>query len=71
MQTYLENQQTLSSLLEQAQREGSVRIRRADGKVFVLKPEEAMRSALDVGGINLNISTKEIVDFIREGRDRE
>jgi uncharacterized protein (DUF433 family) len=28
------------------------------------------RSALDVAGLNLNISTKEIVEFIREGREK-
>ena len=72
MQTYQENQQqSLSFLLEQAQREGEVRIQRADGQVFVLKPEApSMRSALDVASINLNVSTKEIIEFVREGRER-
>lgn len=71
MQTYQENQQqSLSFLLEQAQREGEVRIQRADGQVFVLKPETAKGSALDVASIKLNVSTKEIIEFIREGRER-
>ena len=71
MQVYQENQhQSLSFLLEQAQREGEVRIQRADGQVFVLKPEGAKRSALDVASIKLNVSTKEIIEFIREGRER-
>jgi hypothetical protein len=71
MQTYQENQQqSLSFLLEQAQREGEIRIQRADGQVFVLKPELTKRSALDVAGIKLNISTEEVVQFIREGRER-
>jgi hypothetical protein len=71
MQTYHEDQQkNLSFLLEQAQREGEVRIQRTDGKTFLLKPEPTNRSALDVPGIKLNVSTAEIVQFIREERER-
>ncbi|HXG65202.1 MAG TPA: type II toxin-antitoxin system Phd/YefM family antitoxin [Blastocatellia bacterium] len=70
MQTYHENQQSLSFLLEQAQREGEIRIQRANGQIFILKPETVKRSALDVAGIKLNVSTAEIVQFIREGRER-
>ena len=70
MQTYLETQENLSVLLERANEEGEVRIKRADGKVFVLKPEEKKRSAFDVAGINLGVSTQEIVEFVREGRER-
>ena len=70
MQTYHENQQSLAFLLEQAQREGEIRIQRADGQVFVLKPEAASRSALDVAGVKLSVSTEEIVKVIREGRER-
>jgi len=70
MQTYSETQESLSALLERASKEGEVRIRRDDGQVFVLKPEKSSRSALDVAGIDLGISTKEIVEFVREGRER-
>lgn len=70
MQTYLETQESLSVLLERARAEGEVRIKRADGEVFVLKPEKAKRSAFDVAGINLGVSNKEIVEFVREGRER-
>lgn len=68
MQTYLETQQSLAVLLEQARQEGEVRIRREDGQTFVLRPEHVKRSPLDVEGINLSVSTDEIVGFIREGR---
>lgn len=68
MQTYLETQQPLSVLLEQARQEGEVRIRREDGQTFVLKPENVKRSALDVEGVELGISTDEMIGFIREGR---
>jgi hypothetical protein len=70
MQTYLETQESLSVLLERAREEGEVRIRRTDGQIFVLKPENPQRSALDVAGIDLGISTNEIVEFVREGRER-
>jgi hypothetical protein len=71
MQTYTESeQQNLSVLLEQAARDGEVRIQRADGTTFVLRPEETKPSALDVTGIDLNLSKQEIVEFVREGRER-
>lgn len=71
MQTYFEDQQqSLSFLLEQAQREGEVRIQRADGQVFVLRPEKVKRSALNVLSIKLSVSTDEIIEIIREGRER-
>lgn len=68
MQTYLEDQQSLSALLEQAGLKGEVRIQRADGQVFVLKREGAQRSPLDVEGVKLGVSTEEILEFIHEGR---
>lgn len=70
MQTYLENQQSLSALLEQADLKGEVRIQRADGQIFVLKRDTAQRSPLDVEGVSLGISTKKIIEFIHEGRKR-
>ena len=70
MQTYLETQENLSVLLERADEQGEVRIKRDNGQMFVLKPEKRKRSAFDVAGIDLGVSTKEIVEFIREGRER-
>ena len=70
MQTYSETQENLSVLLERAREEGEVRIRRTDGQIFVLKPEKIKRSSLDIVGIDLGVSTKEIVEFVREGRER-
>ncbi len=70
MQTYLETQENLSGLLERASEQGEVRIQRRDGQVFVLKAENKKRSAFDVAGIDLGITTEEIVRFVREGRDK-
>ncbi|MBI2934732.1 MAG: type II toxin-antitoxin system Phd/YefM family antitoxin, partial [Chloroflexi bacterium] len=50
--TYSEARQKLSRLLDEARREGAVRIRRRDGQAFVLKSERARRSPLDVKGLN-------------------
>jgi prevent-host-death family protein len=44
--TYSEARQRLASLLDQARREGQVRIRRRDGQMFVLQPVTAPRSPL-------------------------
>jgi hypothetical protein len=53
-----------------ARREGSVRIRRKDGRVFVLRPETVSGSPLDVPGVNLTLTREEIVDFVRAGRKK-
>lgn len=70
MQTYQENQENLSVLLERANEQGEIRIKQANGQVFVLKPEQTKRSALDIDGIDLDVSTDEIVEFVCEGRER-
>lgn len=66
--TYSEARQKLASLLEQAEVEGEVRIKRKDGKVFVLRPKPRSDSPLDVEGIDLDITTAEILTYIQEGR---
>jgi PHD/YefM family antitoxin component YafN of YafNO toxin-antitoxin module len=66
--TYSEARQKLASLLEQARRDGAVRIRRQDGQSFLLTPEQTTRSPLDVEGLDLDLTTDEIVEFVRESR---
>lgn len=66
--TYSEARQKLATLLDRAMQEGEVLIRRKDGRVFVLKPQPATDSPLDVKGLDLNISQEEILEYIREGR---
>jgi hypothetical protein len=68
--TYSEARQNLSSLLEQADKEGEVRIKRKDGRIFVIKPQPRTTSPLDVEGVDLDVNTAEIVALIREGRER-
>jgi hypothetical protein len=68
MYTYSEARRKLASLLEQAVKEGEVKIKRRDGQTFVIRPETRAGSPLDVEGIDLGITTAEIVRFIQEGR---
>jgi PHD/YefM family antitoxin component YafN of YafNO toxin-antitoxin module len=71
MNTYTctEARQKLASLLEQAATYGEVRIKRRDGKVFVIKPEKREGSPLAVEeGIKLGLSREEILQSIEEGR---
>ena len=68
--TYSEARQNLAALLEQAAREGEVRIRRRDGRVFVLRPQTVGGSPLDIPSVDLGVTTGDIVALIREGRER-
>ena len=68
--TYSEARQNLASLLDRATREGEVRIRRRDGRVFVIRPQPKTDSPLSVESVVLGVSTAEIVEIVREGRER-
>jgi hypothetical protein len=66
--TYSEARQRLAALLERARRDGAVRIRRRDGQVFVLRPEQSTGSPLDVPGLELALTREEIVGLVQDGR---
>ena len=68
--TYSEARQKLAVVLEQAENTGKVLIRRKDGRTFALIPEKSASSPLNVPTIKANVTTKELVDIIREGRER-
>ena len=68
--TFSEARQKLASLLEKARREGEVLIKRKDGSLFVIKPISRSGSPLNVEGVDLALSGKEIVDIVREVRER-
>ena len=68
--TYSEARQKLALVLEQAEDTGKVLIRRKDGRTFALVPERNAVSPLDVPSIKAKITTQELVDVIREGRER-
>ena len=68
--TYSEARQNFSTVLEQAESTGKVLIRRKDGRTFSIIPEINASSPLDVPSIRANITTKDIVDIVRKGRER-
>jgi len=68
--TFSEAKQNFSTLLDQAKEEGAVQITRKDGQLFMLTPVPPKTSPLDVTSVDLHLTADEIVDFIREGRDR-
>lgn len=68
--TYSEARQNLSKLLVLAQKE-EVEIRRKDGSVFSLRPKRSeSTSPFDVPGVQATATTSDILDAIRESRDR-
>ena len=66
--TYSEARQRLAALLDRARRDGAVRIRRRDGQVFVLRPESATDSPLNVPGLKLAFTRDVVVSLVHEGR---
>ncbi|WP_129672547.1 type II toxin-antitoxin system Phd/YefM family antitoxin [Candidatus Chloroploca sp. Khr17] len=66
--TYSEARQRLADLLDLAQRDGGVRIRRRDGSVFLISQVVTTASPLDVPAVDLRMTRDEIIDVIREGR---
>lgn len=66
--TYSEARQKLAKLLDQVLRDGAVKIKHRDGKVFIIRPDESGGSPLDVPPVPVDISREEIVEIVREGR---
>jgi hypothetical protein len=68
--TYSEARQNLASLLDLAQTE-DVEIRRKDGSRFILRAKASnARSPLDVPGVKTEACTRDILEAVREVRDR-
>jgi prevent-host-death family protein len=70
--TFTEARQNLASVLSQAEQDGEVRITHRSGKVFVIRPEPPSgRSPLDVPGVDTGITREEIIEAIRESREKK
>lgn len=68
--TYSEARQNLSKILILAQKE-EIEIRRKDGSVFSLRSKKrTSKSPFDVPGIKTNATTSDILEAVRESRDR-
>jgi antitoxin Phd len=68
--TFSEARQKLASVLNQAKEEGEVRICRKDGSSFIVKPALYEESPLQTEGVLSSLSAEEIVEYVREGRER-
>ena len=70
--TFSEARQNFATVLEQARRDGVVRIQRRDGQSFVLFPEQPGISPLDLAGITPSqpVSQEDILTSIHDGRRR-
>jgi len=68
--TYSEARQRLATVLDKAKKEGKVLITRKDGSVFELKALLKNKSPLDIKGIKLGLNKEEIIDILKEVRER-
>jgi hypothetical protein len=68
-------QKQFSTLLKKALNEGQVQFKTRDGQVFVILPvrpaKKTNSSPLDVRGIKLPITTAQILEAVRESRERD
>ena len=65
--TYSNARQNLASVLDQAKKTGKVLIKRRDGSLFSLIPEEKKPvSPLDVEGLDSRMKRDELLDILRE-----
>jgi len=68
--TYSKARQNFSDVLDQASKKGEIYIKRKDGSLFILKPFLKKDSPLDVSSVDINISKNEIIELLREIRER-
>jgi hypothetical protein len=69
-----EARRRLADVLDEAVRDGEVRIRRRDGSAFVLRPltgPERARSPLDLPAVEgVSVTLDDITEALRDSRDR-
>jgi prevent-host-death family protein len=68
--SFTEARQNFASILDEATKDGVVCIKKRNGETFYLKPATPKKSPLDVEGVDLGLSADDIVDVIRQGRER-
>ncbi len=69
--SFTEARQHFASVLDEAKREGIVCIKKRNGETFYIKPAGSKKSPLDVEGVDLGMSSSDIVDAVRDGRERK
>ena len=68
--SFTEARQNFASLLDEEQQKGAVCIRKRNGEAFYVKPAIMKESPLDIAGIDLQVTRNDIVDSVRESRER-
>jgi antitoxin (DNA-binding transcriptional repressor) of toxin-antitoxin stability system len=69
--SYSEARGNFATVLDEAERDGAVEIRRRDGTVFRTLPlRKSKASPLDVKGVKLGVSAADLVAMVRKGRER-
>ena len=68
--TFSEARQNFASLLDVAQKDGAVRVKRRDGRAFTIQPIAGPPSPLAVKSAALKIRRGEIVSAVRDSRER-
>jgi antitoxin Phd len=69
--TYSQARGSFATVLDEAERDGAVEIRRRDGSVFRILPlRKSKTSPLDVNGVKVRMSAADLVAIVREGRER-
>jgi hypothetical protein len=66
--TYAEAQQNISAIFDMANHLGKAFIKKDDGTKFVVMPDK--KSPFNIEGIQTDITTEEMLSFIRESRER-
>lgn len=68
--SFTEARQHFASILDEAKKEGVVCVKKRDGESFYIKPATPKKSPLDIQGVNLGMSATEIVEMVKDGRER-
>ena len=67
---FSEARKNFASVLETAKQEGIICIYKRNGEAYYLTPAKVKKSPLDVEGIDLGLSSSQIMSIVREGRER-
>ncbi len=65
--SYEKAKKSFDLVFKKATLDGKVAIRK-DNKLYILMPASKNASPLDIEGVDLGISSKDIIDFIHESR---
>ena len=69
--SYSEARANFATVLDEAERDGAVEVRRRDGTAFRILPlRKSKASPLDVKGVKLPMSAADLVSIVRKSRER-